>query len=99
VSKTSKTSKRQKVKKYFFFHFRGKQIHKKSIQIYGISYQGTVCHPDLNKRVLIIEWHDSDDSTAYVLAHEIGHSLDIQHDFMSHHGILKPRYDLGTVVS
>lgn len=49
---------------------------------FGISYNGSVCHPKSKYRVIFVKWHKSDFATSLILAHEIGHSLDMNHDFM-----------------
>ena len=40
-----------------------------------------MCYPDATKHVIILEWKNSDNFSSYILAHEIGHSLGLEHDF------------------
>ena len=52
-------------------------------QIFGISYQGSICHPDVFQRIIILQWQTDKNvkENAYILAHELGHALGIEHDF------------------
>ena len=67
------------------------KIKKRKVQPYGISYVNSVCYFDITKRIIILEWKNDPQFSAYILAHEIGHSLGIEHDFLHEN---EPRYDL-----
>ena len=68
---------------FLLFHFRGEEIERNPKSIFGISFQGSICHPDPYQRILILQWQTDKNfiENAYILAHELGHSLGIEHDF------------------
>lgn len=70
-------------------HYSFKNNHPVS---YGLSFINSICHPNPSKRLVILEWNQSDEFSARILAHEIGHTLGIRHDFMDSNRE-QPRFD------